>query len=647
MQSVRQEPTEAGHVEKSGKVMQDPGVKSFGNPQGKSFTLGDSELVMNAQEGALYISMAASNGVTLNSTTHVQIQSMGDLNISGASVSLEGTEGLYIQTMAGHVELVEEVNGKSEHILLEAEIHRSFDMIQSAFDQSLASMGESALKKARLKRNWDAREKGQLDGVIEEGKSLLSMVGDVANLAFTGVIGDGAATDLYSWVKGEQVGSLTERNATVQGTIQGVNNAIDYTGDLVTGKKSGEEIWQDVSSVGDDYVKPFKDLKGEDYLTMLTMTEEESYEAGLNDVAATMRIVDTATSVVGGVSFAKNGVKMVRSGGNKSGHADGDGAKGGVPHGHGDGPDGAPGGVMKDGKLKTNAALMPPSLTKLGERISQALGNMTSGAAARVPWRVERMQTIDGRTVPVIVKNDSYMFSKTGGNHGKGSDSNSSKGSPHTSHVDSKESSVSSKGTVSKGSPTTSSKVTPSKPKDASNPKEVPSSKNGTKVSEGKTEGMGKVPNKTFVDNPFDEAGKLKPNVKYKAGEHKYDYETDHLGRIENFSTDDLKLTARDERLPHDANTPGKESGDHAGHLAGDRFGGSPEIDNLVSQSSKVNLSTYKKIENEWARALKAKPPKHVTVDVKIKYDEDSLRPASFNVTYTIDGELKVFDLIN
>ncbi|CAI6084123.1 hypothetical protein PAECIP112173_04186 [Paenibacillus sp. JJ-100] len=46
-------------MEKSGKVMQDPGVKSFGNPQGKSFTLGNSELVMNAQEGALYISIAA------------------------------------------------------------------------------------------------------------------------------------------------------------------------------------------------------------------------------------------------------------------------------------------------------------------------------------------------------------------------------------------------------------------------------------------------------------------------------------------------------------------------------------------------------------------------------------------------------------
>ncbi|MGX1831290.1 hypothetical protein ACWIE6_23900 [Paenibacillus taichungensis] len=78
------------------------------------------------------------------------------------------------------MELVEEVNGKSENVVLEAEIHRSFDMIQSAFDQSLASMGESALKEARLKRNWEAREKGKLDGVIEEGESLLRMVGVVA-----------------------------------------------------------------------------------------------------------------------------------------------------------------------------------------------------------------------------------------------------------------------------------------------------------------------------------------------------------------------------------------------------------------------------------------------------------------------------------
>ncbi|WP_307719411.1 DNA/RNA non-specific endonuclease [Paenibacillus xylaniclasticus] len=80
---------------------------------------------------------------------------------------------------------------------------------------------------------------------------------------------------------------------------------------------------------------------------------------------------------------------------------------------------------------------------------------------------------------------------------------------------------------------------------------------------------------------------------------------------------------------------------------AGDRFGGSPEIDNLVSQSSKVNLSEYKKIENEWAKALKADPPKHVSVEVKVNYDGDSLRPSGFKVTYKIDGELKIVDLIN
>ncbi|MGW7161941.1 DNA/RNA non-specific endonuclease [Paenibacillus taichungensis] len=593
--------------------------------------------------------MAAGNGVTLNSTTHVQIQCRGDLNISGASISLEGTEGLYIQTMTDHVELVEEVNGKSENVVLEAEIHRSFDMIQSAFDQSLASMGESALKEAQLKRNWEAREKGKLDGVIEEGKSLLRMVGDVADLAFTGIVGGDNAQGLYSWVKGEEVGSLTERNATVQGTITGVNNVIDYSGDLVTGQKSGKEIWQDVSGAGKAYAKPFMDLKGEDNRTMLTLKEQESYDAGRNDVNAAVRVVDTVTAVAGGASLVKNGVKVLKGGGKKSGHVDGDGAKGGVPHGHGDGPDGASGGAMKDGKLKTNAALMPSSLAELGERINQAMGKMTAGAAASVPWRVQRVRLSNGQTVPVIVKNDSHMFSEPGGNHGKGSDSGSSKGSPSTSHVDSRESSVPSKGTVSKESSKTSPNVTPVKPTDASKPKDAPSSKDGTKARD--TEGTGKI---SEVGSQADDIlrdgshivdGELKPNVTYKTGEYEYIYKTDSKGRLEKFTADDLKLTERDSRLPHDPDTPGKEPGDHAGHLAGDRFGGSPEIDNLVSQLSNVNLSQYKKIENQWANAIKE--GKKVKVNVEVKYDGDSIRPSKFNVQYEIDGEAFSKSILN
>lgn len=89
--------------------------------------------------------------------------------------------------------------------------------------------------------------------------------------------------------------------------------------------------------------------------------------------------------------------------------------------------------------------------------------------------------------------------------------------------------------------------------------------------------------------------------------------------RIKSFETDNLQLTKRTNRLPHNSNTPGKLDGDHAGHLADDRFGGSPQLDNLVSQLSNVNLSKYKKLENKWAGALKE--GKQVKVKTEMGYD--------------------------
>ncbi|WP_434776871.1 DNA/RNA non-specific endonuclease [Neisseria sp. Ec49-e6-T10] len=130
--------------------------------------------------------------------------------------------------------------------------------------------------------------------------------------------------------------------------------------------------------------------------------------------------------------------------------------------------------------------------------------------------------------------------------------------------------------------------------------------------------------------------GKLVPNVRYKSGEFEYLYKTDELGRIREFKTDALQLTERTERVPHNSNTLGKLEGDHAGHLAGDRFGGSPELDNLVSQLSEVNLSSYKRLENLWAKALQE--GKEVSVSVKINYDGASVRPSGFDVKYKIDN---------
>ena len=128
----------------------------------------------------------------------------------------------------------------------------------------------------------------------------------------------------------------------------------------------------------------------------------------------------------------------------------------------------------------------------------------------------------------------------------------------------------------------------------------------------------------------------MKPNSIYKAGEHDYIYKTNQDGLIINAKTDKLELKNHEGRLKHDANTLGKQEGDHAGHLFGDRFGGSPELDNLVSQAKKVNLSEYKVIENQWANALKK--GQKVTVDINVNYLPGVERPISFDVFYTIDG---------
>lgn len=137
----------------------------------------------------------------------------------------------------------------------------------------------------------------------------------------------------------------------------------------------------------------------------------------------------------------------------------------------------------------------------------------------------------------------------------------------------------------------------------------------------------------------LDELGNLKPNVKYQAGEHNYLYQTDGQGRILKAHADDLQLKLHDGRLRHNSKTLDKQVGDHAGHIFGDLFGGSPELDNLVSQAKNVNQSGYRRIEKQWENALKSTPPKKVEVDIKINYDGISKRPTGFEVNYKIDGK--------
>ena len=165
--------------------------------------------------------------------------------------------------------------------------------------------------------------------------------------------------------------------------------------------------------------------------------------------------------------------------------------------------------------------------------------------------------------------------------------------------------------------------------------------KSRLKKNNSETPKIENLGSKEFTTEPFEKDGKLKPNIKYSVGEHKYLYETDEFGRICNCSADELHLKKHLERLKHNPNTPGKLGGDHAGHLIADVFGGSPELDNLVSQAKDVNLKQYRDIERKWEKALKKVPPDEITdLNIKIQYDGKNVRPKAFDIEYCINGRL-------
>ncbi|WP_318714318.1 DNA/RNA non-specific endonuclease [Treponema sp.] len=172
--------------------------------------------------------------------------------------------------------------------------------------------------------------------------------------------------------------------------------------------------------------------------------------------------------------------------------------------------------------------------------------------------------------------------------------------------------------------------------------------KSRLKKNNSETPKIENLGSKEFTTEPFEKDGKLKKNIRYKTGEYDYFYETDELGRINLCETKELHIKNHEGRLSHNSATPGKLEDDHAGHLIADMFGGSPELDNLVSQAKVVNQKEYRKIERDWQNALAPKPTKkkpnpktQKVTDIKIEiiYDVDNVRPKEFRIEYCIDGK--------
>ncbi|MDH6351168.1 MULTISPECIES: late control protein [unclassified Brevibacillus] len=395
MNSVRHAPKGAA-VEKQERQMQDPGVKTFGNPQGKEFTLGDKELTMTAKEGMLYISMNKDVGISLKSTSNVNISASGALTLKGAAVSLSGTQSLNVKTASDTIELLEENKSSSEEIKLEASKRKKYDQLFSEFEKQVQAKGIEAVKNDRIRANLDAETAANKQYWEDNLSALWSAVVDTADIAFTALM-LGNSEEIYEGVSGKEVGSLTERNQMAKGVVQSATNTINYAGQVLSGDKSLREMGTDLYEAGksgakelySDFVEPF--VKDAEYMWddtvkggMWTRSIEESYEKGRNRGKQDLVIAELLLSR-GAASAYKQGVKKaidLPDGDDQRGKRDGGNRTGLLLDGVDNNRNSS--ASLKGGKLKTQAKSFPKSIEELQEMVDKLLkqmGNVLGGVA--------------------------------------------------------------------------------------------------------------------------------------------------------------------------------------------------------------------------------------------------------------------------
>ncbi len=409
VQSVREAGTGTSPAaEKHSQKMADPRVKSFGNPQGKEFTLGDKELTIAAQAGMLYISMNSYNGVGFNSPGNVRLNAAGSLKLKASAVHIKGKEKLSIQAGTHKLELGEDVNVSSGEIELTGRESHTFERKQTEFEKEAAERGIEVMKQERISNNRMAFEKGRVDELIDTAvgtaKGLWNLIVDAGDLAVVVAMrGTKETDDLYSTISGTEVAPLSERN----GIAIGFNNTVDYVKNI----ESVGQVWEDgkqafMKGVGDPILESMKNQSR----NILTTTEEENYAAGKNEFKVEMMAVDVALTVTtGGTAGAvRKGTQLIPDGHVKK------------PKDHT--PDAPPGMLRtmtegqevsaappKDRKLKTSAGssgLFQGSFADILDKMKEML--------ATAPFGGRRLALSEG--VPGF---GTHRFSDAGGTGGK------------------------------------------------------------------------------------------------------------------------------------------------------------------------------------------------------------------------------------
>ena len=117
-----------------------------------------------------------------------------------------------------------------------------------------------------------------------------------------------------------------------------------------------------------------------------------------------------------------------------------------------------------------------------------------------------------------------------------------------------------------------------------------------------------------------------------------YTYLIDRLGRTRHVSgTLTLNDARRSRSAQARAGAPDRRPKDDGGHFVARRFNGPSEAFNHFAQDANFNRGSYRALEDEWARALRA--GKHVEVKIEPVYSGASQRPSRINVWFWIDGE--------
>ena len=128
-------------------------------------------------------------------------------------------------------------------------------------------------------------------------------------------------------------------------------------------------------------------------------------------------------------------------------------------------------------------------------------------------------------------------------------------------------------------------------------------------------------------------AGALRTEVR-----NGYTYTLDDLNRTTRIEGDLVSNPAQGRSASAQLRAGGADrlATDEGGHFVGRRFNGPLDDFNHFAQDMNLNRGAYKALENSWERALRN--GSSVSIDIATGYLENSLRPRSLKINYTING---------